>query len=103
MISAHLMCVNNQFDDAAADRIVELFDLHWAPSALCKQFPKNDPVADATERVGKALPKGMGSYGKLATMQSLRCMPSRRFAMGDVEWAESCRTAFRKYVTVTLF
>ncbi|MFQ5734826.1 MAG: hypothetical protein ACE5KM_23070, partial [Planctomycetaceae bacterium] len=22
-------------------------------------------------------------------------------AMGDVEWAESCRTAFRKYVTVT--
>jgi hypothetical protein len=22
-------------------------------------------------------------------------------AMGDVQWAESCRTAFRKYVTVT--
>ena len=22
-------------------------------------------------------------------------------AMGDIEWAESCRTAFRKYVTVT--
>jgi hypothetical protein len=22
-------------------------------------------------------------------------------AMGDVKWAESCRTAFRKYVTVT--
>ena len=40
MISAHLMCVNNQFDDAAAGRIVELFDLHWAPSALCKPFPQ---------------------------------------------------------------
>ena len=26
MISSHMMCVNNKFDDAASARIVELFD-----------------------------------------------------------------------------
>jgi len=88
MISAHLMCVNNQFDDAAADRIVELFDLHWAPSALCKQFPKNDPVADATERVCKALAGGGGVLREVGH---------------DAIFAMHAIKAFRKYVTVTLF
>ena len=52
MISAHLMCVDNNFDDAAAGRIVELFNLNWAQTRLCESFPVGDPVADATERVG---------------------------------------------------
>jgi hypothetical protein len=60
LISAHLMCVDNEFDDAAARRIVELFDLNWANSKLCKSFPARDPVKDATERVGKALAEGGG-------------------------------------------
>ncbi len=60
MISAHLMYVNNRLDDAAAGRIVELFDLNWASSKLCEPFPENDPVPDATEKVGKALAEGAG-------------------------------------------
>ncbi len=183
MISAHLMCVNNKFDDAAAARIVELFDMNWAPSKLCKPFPEGDPVKDATERVGKALAKGGGVLRQVGhdaifamhAIKAFRMLPeaatpervdgvcklitafkpwrdvkpdegidppefkdeaaASRFilreasdaidrwvgfgqgyaghmltfgqslvelaAMGDVEWAESCRTAFRKYVTVT--
>jgi hypothetical protein len=62
LISAHLMCADNHFDDIAVHRIVELFDGH------------------------------MLTFG-----QSLVELA----AMGDGEWAESCRTAFRKYVTVT--
>ena len=183
MISAHMMCVNNKFDDAAAERIVELFNLNWATSKLCKPFPEGDPVKDATERVGKTLAKGGGvlrqvGHDAIFAMHAIKAFqmlpetatPERvdgvcnlieafkpwrdvkpdksidppkfndevaasrfilkeasnaidRFvgfgqgfaghmltfgqslvelaAMGDVEWAESCRTAFRKYVTVT--
>ncbi|MGE3776807.1 MAG: hypothetical protein AB7F89_06475, partial [Pirellulaceae bacterium] len=60
MISAHLMCVDNELDDAAAARIIELFDLNWAPTKLCEPFPKRDPVPDAAERVGKALAENTG-------------------------------------------
>ena len=60
MISAHMMCVDNELNDAAASRIVELFDLNWAPSKLCKPFPDGDPVPDAIEKVGKALAEGSG-------------------------------------------
>ena len=60
MISAHMMCVDNKFDDAAAGRIAELFDLNWATSKLCQPFPAGDPVSDATEKVGKALAEGGG-------------------------------------------
>ena len=60
MISAHLMCVENSLDDAAVQRIVELFNLNWASSQLCKPFPEGDPVEDAAERVGKALAEGKG-------------------------------------------
>jgi hypothetical protein len=183
LISAHMMCVDNDFDDAAAARIVELFDLNWAPSKLCEPFPESDPVPDAAERVGKALAEGRGVLREVGhdaifamhAIKAFRMMPetatpqrvdgvcdllraikpwrdvdpdeavapppfkddvaAARFilqeasdaidrfvgfgqgfaghmltfgqslvelaANGDVEWAESCRTAFRKYVTVT--
>jgi hypothetical protein len=60
MISAHMMCADNELDEVATARIVELFDLNWAPSKLCEPFPAADPVADAVERVGKALAGGGG-------------------------------------------
>ena len=183
MISAHMMCVDNELNDAAAARIVQLFDLNWAPSKLCKPFPNNDPVKDGIERVGKALAEGSGVLREVGhdaifamhAIKAFRMMPetatpervdgvckligsikpwrdvkpdgsvepppfkdgmaASRFilkeasesidrfkgfgqgfaghmltfgqslvelaAMGDEEWAESCRTAFRKYVTVT--
>lgn len=183
MISAHMMCVDNDFDDAAASRIVELFDRNWGPTKLCKPFPQADPVDDAVEQVGKALAEGgqvlreVGHDAIFAmhAIKAFRMMPetatrervggvcrlirafkpwrdeepdddvdppplsdsvaASRFilkeasdsidrfvgfgqgfaghmltfgqslvemaAMGDVEWAEGCRTAFRKYVTVT--
>jgi hypothetical protein len=183
MISAHMMCVDNEFPDAAAARIVELFELNWAPTKLCQPFPDNDPVSDATERVGKALADGRGVLREVGhdaifamhAIKAFRMLPqtatpqrvegvcnliraikpwrdvdpdaavqppafadseaASRFilreasdaidrfvgfgqgfaghmltfgqslvelaSMGDVEWAESCRTAFCKYVTVT--
>lgn len=183
MISAHIMCVNNKFDDNAAARIVELFDLNWARTRLCSEFPDTDPVPDASEQVGKALAEGGGVLREVGhdaifamhAIKAFRLLPetatpervegvcrliraikpwrdvepdesiqppsftdeaaASRFvlreasdaidrfvgfgqgfaghmltfgqslielaAMGDVEWAESCRTAFRKYVTVT--
>jgi len=183
MVSAHLMCVDNDFDDAAAARIVELFDLNWAPTKLCEPFPEGDPVPDAIEQVGKALAEGGGVLRQVGhdaifamlAIKAFRMLPetatkervdgvcrliraftpwrdvapdeavqpppfsderaSARYilkeasdsidrfvgfgqgfaghmltfgqslvelaAMGDVEWAESCRLAFRKYVTVT--
>ncbi len=183
MISAHIMCVDNNFDDAAATRIVELFNLNWAPSKLCKPFLPGDSVEDATEQVGKALVEGSGVLRQVGhdaifamlAIKAFRMLPetatpervtgvcrlirefkpwrdlkpdesidppafadgaaAARFileeasdaidrfvgfgqgfaghmltfgqslvelaAMGDVKWAESCRIAFRKYVTVT--
>ena len=183
LISAHLMCVGNQLDDAAAGRIVELFNLNWAKSKLCAPFPEGDLVPDAAEQVGKALAEGGGVLRQVGhdaifamhAIKAFRIMPEMatrervdgvcrlirsftpwrddkpdddvqpppfddqaaasryilkeasdsidRFvgfgqgfaghmltfgqalvelaAMGDIEWAESCRMAFRKYVTVT--
>lgn len=183
LISAHMMCVNNKFDDAATNRIAELFDLNWAKTKLCKDFPEGDPVKDATDQVGKALAGGKGVLREVGhdaifamhAIKAFRLLPetatrervegvcnliraikpwrdvkpdpginpppftdqaaASRFvlkeasdaidrfvgfgqgfaghmltfgqslvelaAMGDVEWAESCRTAFCKYVTVT--
>jgi hypothetical protein len=183
MISAHLMCVDNDLDDAAAARIVELFDLNWAPTKLCQPFPNQDPVADAAEQIGRALAEGSGVLREVGhdaifamhAIKGFRMLPqlatpdrvkgvcdlirafkpwrdvnpaddvdpppfsdavaSSKFilkeasdaidrfvgfgqgfaghmmtfgqslvemaALGHVEWAESCRTAFRKYVTVT--
>ncbi|MBD3673847.1 MAG: hypothetical protein HUJ26_10015 [Planctomycetaceae bacterium] len=183
MISAHLMCENNHFDDEATSRIVELFDLNWASSKLCRPFPEGDPVPDACKQVGEALADGSGvlrqvGHDAIFAMHAIKafrllpetatkervagvCAMIRAFkpwrdvkpapeidpppfddaqaaskfilqeasdaidrfkgfgqgfaghmltfgqslvemaAMGDVEWAESCRVAFRKYVTVT--
>lgn len=185
MISAHLMCVDNDLDDAAAARIVELFDLNWAPTKLCKPFPEQDamPLEQAVAKVGQALVEGSGVLRQVGhdaifamhAIKGFRLLPETatpdrvegvcnliraftpwrdvapdedidpppfsdsvaaskfilreasdaidRFVgfgqgfaghmltfgqslveladMGDVEWAESCRTAFRKYVTVT--
>jgi hypothetical protein len=183
LISAHLMCVANEFDDAAAARIVELFNLNWAPTKLCAPFPQADPVPDAAQRVGKALADGGGVLRQVGhdaifamhAIKAFRMLPeaatpqrvegvcrlirafkpwrdippsdevqpppfsdsiaASRFilreasdaidrfvgfgqgfaghmltfgqslvemaAMGDEAWAESCRVAFRKYVTVT--
>ncbi|MCA9177541.1 MAG: hypothetical protein KDB14_23810 [Planctomycetales bacterium] len=183
LISAHLMCADNQLDDAAAARIIELFDLNWAKSKLCRDFPEADPVDDAVERVGKALAKGRGTLRQVGhdaifamhAMKAFQMVPATateervqgvcrlidafkpwrddpadpqvdpppfadqvacsrfilqeasasidRFigfgqgfaghmltfgqslvemaAAGQVEWAESCRVAFCKYVTVT--
>ncbi|MEZ6121756.1 MAG: hypothetical protein R3C49_01120 [Planctomycetaceae bacterium] len=183
MVSAHLMCVNNHMDDAAAARIVQLFDLNWAKTKLCEPFPEGDRVEDAAEQVGKALAENSGTLREVGhdaifamhAIKGFRLLPelatrervegvcrliraikpwrdvepdadidpppltdlaaASRFilkeasdaidrfigfgqgfsghmltfgqalvelaAMGDVEWAESCRTAFRKYVTVT--
>ena len=183
LISAHLMCVNNQFDDVATRRIAELFELNWATTKLCQPFPDREPLSNAIEQVGKALADGGGvlrevGHDAIFAMHAIKafrlhpetataervegvCRLIRAFkpwrdvepdervepppfsdtvaasrfilkeasdsidrfvgfgqgfaghmltfgqslvelaAMGDVEWAESCRTAFRKYVTVT--
>lgn len=183
MISAHMMCVDNKFDDPTASRIVDLFDKSWANTKLCDPFPEGDPVEKATEQVGKALAEGGGVLRQVGhdaifamhAIKAFRFLPetatservegvcklirafkpwrdvkpdasinppdfsdskaSARFilkeasdaidrfvgfgqgfsghmltygqslvemaSIGDLEWAESCRTAFRKYVTVT--
>lgn len=183
MISAHLMCVDNELDDAAAARIAELFELNWASGKLCRPFPKADPVDDAVEQVGAALAEGKGVLREVGhdaifamhAIKGFRMLPEsattervagvcrliraikpwrdvdpdadvdpppfvdsaaaskyilqeasdaidrfkgfgQGFAghmltfgqslveladSGGEEWAESCRTAFRKYVTVT--
>ena len=183
LISAHLMCVDNQFSDAAANRIVELFDLNWASTKLCEPFPDGDPVEDAATRIGEALADGAGTLREVGhnaifamhAIKAFRLLPEAatrervdgicrligaikpwrdippdasvdpplfsdsvavsRFVLreasnaidrfvgfgqgfaghmltfgqslvelattGAEEWAESCRTAFRKYVTVT--
>lgn len=183
LISAHLMCENNQFDKAATARIVDLFNLNWANSKLCEDFPKADRIEDATDQIGKALADGNGVLREVGhdaifamhAIKAFRMMPelatrervdgvcrlinaikpwrdvepdpsiqpppfgdqaaASRFilqeasdaidrfvgfgqgfaghmltfgqslvelaSMGDIEWAESCRIAFCKYVTVT--
>ena len=183
LISAHLLCANNNFEEAATKRIVELFNLTWAKSPLCADFPKGAPVENATEKIGRCLADGNGVLREVGhdaifamhAIKAIRMMPELatkeriegvcqliraikpwrnvkpdpsiappsfedqkaasqfilqeasdaidRFvgfgqgyaghmltfgqslvelaAMGGVEWAESCRTAFCKYVTVT--
>lgn len=183
MVAAHLMSADNDLDRRATSRIVELFDLNWASSPLCKPFPESDPEPDQIRRIGVALAEGgevlrqvgHNAIFAMLAIKAFRILPSAatpqridgvctlirsftpwrdvkpdpdvdpppfadsaaaskfilreaieaidRFvgfgqgfaghmltfgqalvelaAMGDVEWAESCRTAFRKYVTVT--
>ncbi len=183
MVSAYLLCVDNNLGDRARARIVELFDLNWASSKLCQPFPEADPDPQGIKKIGTALAEGgevlrqvgHNAIFAMLAIKAFRMMPeaatpqrvdgvcalirsftpwrdikpdadvdpppftdeaaASRFilketsaaidrfvgfgqgfaghmltfgqslvelaAMGDVEWAESCRTAFRKYVTVT--
>jgi hypothetical protein len=183
MISAHLMCVDNELSDETSTRIIELFERNWASTKLCEPFPESDPVDDAIDRIGQSLATGSDVLREVGhdaifamhAIKAFRMLPElateervtgvcqlissfkpwrdlppsdevepppfsdsvaaskfilkeasdaiARFrgygqgfaghmltfgqslvelaAMGDVEWAESCRTAFRKYVTVT--
>lgn len=182
MIAAHLMCVDNQLDEATTNRIVELFDRNWASGTLCEPFAAADPVDDAAERIGRSFAEGSGVLRQVGhdaifamhAIKGFRMLPESatpervegvchlikafqpwrdvapddgidpppfenaqaisryilqeasdamdRFvgygqgftghlltfgqslvelaAMGDVEWAESGRVAFRKYLTV---
>ena len=55
-------------------------------------------LREAWEAVDRFVGYGQGSAGHMLTFgQALIELAD----MGDVEWAESCRPAFRKYVTVT--
>ena len=55
-------------------------------------------LKEASDAIDRFVGFGQGFAGHMLTFgQSLVELA----AMGDVEWAESCRTAFRKYVTVT--
>lgn len=55
-------------------------------------------LREASDSVDRFIGFGQGFAGHMLTFgQSLIELA----AMGDEEWAESCRTAFRKYVTVT--
>ncbi|MCA9193703.1 MAG: hypothetical protein KDB03_18150 [Planctomycetales bacterium] len=183
MISAHLMCVDNELDDATAQRIIQLFDLNWGPTKLCEDFLQEEPDPKACEKVGLALADNSGVLREVGhdaifamhAIKAFRMLPEsatpgrvegvcrliREFKpwrdvppspevdpppfsdsqaasqfilketsdaidrfmgfgqgfaghmltfgqslvelarMGDEEWAESCRVAFRKYVTVT--
>ena len=183
LVAAHLLCIENELDEPTTSRIVELFDLNWASTALCRPFPEADPAPTQIGRIGDALAEGgevlrqvgHNAIFAMLAIKAFRMLPSAatpqridgvcrligsftpwhdvdpdpdvdpppfaetsaasqfilreaiaaidRFvgfgqgfaghmltfgqalvelaAMGDVELAESCRTAFRKYVTVT--
>jgi hypothetical protein len=183
LVAAHLMCVENSFDDRASSRIIKLFDLNWGSQPLCKPFPDEVPEPAKVEKIGTALLEGgevLRQVGHNAIFAMLAIKAFRQFpgaatpqridgvcslirsftpwhdikpdvdvdpppfsesraasqfilreamaaidrfvgfgqgfaghmltfgqalvelaAMGDVELAENCRTAFRKYVTIT--
>ena len=182
MVAAHLLCVDNDLDEQATSRIVELVDLNWAASPLCQSFPDVESEPARIEQIGVALAEGgevlrqvgHNAIFAMLAIKAFRLLPSAatpqriagvctlirsfkpwrdvepeqnvdpppfadsaaasrfilreasaaidRFvgfgqgfaghmltfgqtlvelaAMGYVKWAESCRTAFRKYVTV---
>lgn len=66
----------------------------FTESAAASQFV----LREASAAVDRFIGFGQGFAGHMLTFgQALVELA----AMGDVEWAESCRTAFRKYVTYT--
>ncbi len=183
IVSAHLLCVDNNLARRARKRIGRLVDLNWASTKLCKPFPDTKPEPERIDEIGVALAEGgdvlrqvgHNAIFAMLAIKAFRMMPeaatperidgvckmirlftpwrdedpdpdvdpppfadsaaASRFvlqeansaidrfvgfrqgfaghmltfgqslvelaAMGDVQWAESCRTAFRKYVTVT--
>jgi hypothetical protein len=182
LVAAQQMCVENGLDEPAQARIVELFELNWAKSALCKSFPETDARPAEIRRIGEAFAEGAdvlrevghNAIFAMLAIKAFRMLPdaatperidgvcrlmrsfqprrdvepdaavdpppfveseaASRFvlheadaaidrfvgfgqgfaghmltfghalvelaAMGDVEWAEKCRTAFRQYVTI---
>ena len=58
MLAAHLLCVDNSLDEHATSRIVELVDLNWASSPLCKSFPNTEPEPARIDEIGAALAEG---------------------------------------------
>jgi hypothetical protein len=58
MVSAHLLCVDNDLDQRAVSRINELVDLNWASSPLSKPFPDAEPEPARIGRIGVALSEG---------------------------------------------
>lgn len=182
-IAAHLLCVENSLDVQATARIVELFELNWSSTPLCKPFPDTEPKPERIQDIGFALAEGgdvlrqvgHNAIFAMLAIKAFRMLPEAatperidgvcklirsftpwrdiepapdvspppfsdsaaasefilreasdaidRFvgfgqgfaghmltfgqslvelaAMGDEEWAESCRKAFCKYVTVT--
>jgi hypothetical protein len=55
-------------------------------------------LSEASSAIDRFVGFGQGFAGHMLTFGHALVELA---AMGDVEWAESCRTAFRKYVTVT--
>ncbi|MGV3483271.1 MAG: twin-arginine translocation signal domain-containing protein [Planctomycetaceae bacterium] len=182
LVAAHLLCVENQLDEPARQRISQLLELNWASTPLCGPFPEADADIANVGRIGDALMAGSDALREVGhnaifamlAIKAFRMLPeaatpqridgvcrliesfvpwrdmepdadidlppfvetaaASRFilreaneaidrfagygqgftghlltfghalvelaAMGDVEWAESCRLAFRKYVTV---
>lgn len=183
MVTAHLLCVENQMETEARERISEIFDRNWAGKRLCQPFPDGDPQPERVKEIGEALAErgdtllqvGHNAIFAMLAIKGFRMMPEAataeridgvvelirsftpwrdddpdpevdppefsdsaaaskyvlqeaydsvdRFvgygqgfaghmltfgqslvelsAMGDEEWAEACRQAFCKYVTVT--
>ncbi len=183
LVSAHLLCEDNQLPQPAWTRIEQLFDLNWANSKLCQPFLEEEADPSQIKKIGEALVEGQGVLREVGhnaifamlAIKAFRMLPSAatpkridgvcrlirafepwrdvepdpdvdpppfsdgpaasafilreasasvdRFVgygqgfaghmltfgqalvelaeMGDLEWAESCRIAFRKYVTVT--
>ena len=184
LVSAHLMCDENQLPEAARSRMEQLFDLNWAKTPLCAPFPEEEADPSRIKQIGEALMEARGSLREVGhnaifamhAIRGFRLLPElatpRRIdgvcrliraikpwrdgtlpaddvnpppftdlaaasafilreaesaidrwkghgqgftghmltfgqalvelaEMGDAEWAESCREAFRKYVTIT--
>lgn len=58
MISAYLLCEENNLPPAVLARMTEMFDVNWAKTKLCASFPEGEPDPKAIEKVGFALLEG---------------------------------------------
>jgi hypothetical protein len=84
MVTAHLLCVENQMDDPAQSRIVEILDHNWANKPLCESFPEADPVPERIKEIGLALADrgetllqvGHNAIFAMLAIKALRMVPS---------------------------
>ena len=58
LISAELLCEENDLPEAAHARMVQLFDANGAGSPPCAPFPETDPAPDQVRKIGVALAEG---------------------------------------------